>query len=134
MNYKPALRSINRLLTILKKASILDVITPLISTTALKSQGGLPLSLQNSKIRELSSSDFETNSIFDFITALKSQGGLPLSLQNSKIRELRNTPFIQRYCGKRLRERSVPEDWWLAQPLFPGAPALWNCRSAIPKY
>ena len=53
MNYKPALRSINRLLTILKKASILDAITCLISTNPLKSQGVLPLSLQNSKIREL---------------------------------------------------------------------------------
>ena len=52
MNYKPALRSINRLLTILKKASIIDVISPLISTAPQKSQGVLPLSLQNSKIRE----------------------------------------------------------------------------------
>ncbi|MEG3842874.1 hypothetical protein [Microcoleus sp. herbarium14] len=109
MNYKPALRSINRLLTILKKASILDAITPLISTTPLKSQGGLPLSLQNSNIKELNSSDFETNSILDAITplnhtsALKSQGGLPLNLQNSKIRELRNTPLyrdiVENGCG-----------------------------------
>jgi hypothetical protein len=80
MNYKPALRSINRLLTILKKASIIDVITPLISTSPLKSQEVLPLSLQNSNLRELSSSDFETDSILDAITPListsplKSQG------------------------------------------------------------
>ena len=53
MNYKPAMGSINRLLTILKKASILDVITPLVSTSPQKSQGVLPLSLQNSKITEL---------------------------------------------------------------------------------
>ncbi len=51
MNYKPAMRSINRLLTILKKASILDVIAALISTAPQKSQGILPLSLQNSKIK-----------------------------------------------------------------------------------
>lgn len=51
MNYKPAMRSINRLLTILKKASILDVIAALISTDPRKSQGVLPLNLQNSKIK-----------------------------------------------------------------------------------
>jgi len=51
MNYKPAMRSINRLLTILKKASILDVISPLPFTAPQKSQGVLPLSLQNSKIK-----------------------------------------------------------------------------------
>jgi len=51
MNYKPVIRSINRLLTILKKASILDAIAALLSTDPQKSQGVLPLSLQNSKIK-----------------------------------------------------------------------------------
>ena len=51
MNYKPVIRSINRLLTILKKASIIDVIATLISTDPRKSQGVLRLNLQNSKIK-----------------------------------------------------------------------------------